>query len=201
MTKLLVRSSLAHFNETELAKNSDDDARRKGWNWRHYATWTVWVPTNSASTVGSPSSRSIETTSARLVFSSSRVSPCECAPGQPGINPTKRPVSESFSMTAVNFFTRIVYQILGFRTNWTEETEVLVSSVMFLAGGEVGIDLDFFCEGCLGRVGISFARGVLHDEAQPHSPPQEAPIGDSRSPWNWPEGTCADVASGGAKSE
>ena len=49
------------------------------------ATRSVWVPTNSDSSWGSPSSRSILITSSRLVRNSSIVSPCECAPGQPGM--------------------------------------------------------------------------------------------------------------------
>lgn len=49
------------------------------------ATVTVWVPTNSVSMWGLPSSRSMDTTSRRLLLTSSRVSPWECAPLKPGM--------------------------------------------------------------------------------------------------------------------
>ena len=52
------------------------------------ATTTVWVPTYSPSGTGSPSSRSIATTSLRFSLSSSMVSPWLCAPGNPGTYPT-----------------------------------------------------------------------------------------------------------------
>jgi len=59
-----------------------------------------WVPTNSASRTGSPSSSSMAITSRRLSRSSSRVAPCEWAPGNPGTYPTKKPVAVSRSITA-----------------------------------------------------------------------------------------------------
>ena len=65
-------------------------------------TVTSCVPMYSASNSGSPSSRSISITSRRFPLSSSRDSPWECAPGNPGTNPTSRPVQGHFSMTAVN---------------------------------------------------------------------------------------------------
>ena len=65
----------------------------------HYATLMVWTPTNSDSSLGSPSSRSMLTTSCRLPCSSSRVSPWLCAPGKPGTWPTNKPVSGSRSTT------------------------------------------------------------------------------------------------------
>jgi len=69
------------------------------------ATATFCTPTNSDSSTGSPSSRSIDITSRRLAFSSSSVAPWECAPGKPGTKPTKRPVSGSRSITAEYVFT------------------------------------------------------------------------------------------------
>ena len=59
------------------------------------------VPRNSPSRMGSPSSSSIEMTSRKLDFNSSRVAPCEWAPGNPGTYPTKRSVSTSRSTIAV----------------------------------------------------------------------------------------------------
>ncbi len=49
--------------------------------------------------------RSVAMTSRRLVFNSSTVAPCECAPGKPGTKPTKSPVSGSRSITAEYVFT------------------------------------------------------------------------------------------------
>ena len=59
------------------------------------------VPTNSASTAGSPSSSSMAVTSLRLAFSSSRDSAWLWAQGKPRTNPTYRLVSWLRSTTAV----------------------------------------------------------------------------------------------------
>jgi len=74
------------------------------------ATATFWTPTNSDSSVGSPSSRSIAITSCRLWLSSSSVSPWEWAPGKPGTKPTNKPVFGHRSITAEYTF------MAGFKT-------------------------------------------------------------------------------------
>ena len=74
--KLFMRSSLANFSKLQSFKQRDNFARAKDWNSAHaYGTITCWMPTNSASSRGSPSSRSISITSRRLRWSSSSVSP------------------------------------------------------------------------------------------------------------------------------
>ena len=62
---------------------------------------TVWMPTNSASRLGSPSSSRRAMTSFKLRFNSSSVSAWLWAPGKPGTYPTYSPVSGSRSTTAV----------------------------------------------------------------------------------------------------
>ena len=68
MTKLFVRAALAHLDEAEGFQYRNDLTRAKRRNATHerYATSSVCVPTNSASRVGSPSSRSMSTTSRRF---------------------------------------------------------------------------------------------------------------------------------------
>src|SRR5688572_10544834 len=109
MAELLVRATLPDFDKSDLLDRRDHFARLQHRELDHrQLTSTSWVPTNSASTFGSPSSRSILTTSRRFAFSSSRVSPCVCAPGKPGMKPTYNPVSASRSTTAVKLlFMRI----------------------------------------------------------------------------------------------
>ncbi len=48
-----------------------------------HAIFTLWVPINSASSSGSPSSKSISITSRGCLFNSSRLSACARAPGNP----------------------------------------------------------------------------------------------------------------------
>src|SRR5437667_6815383 len=65
------------------------------------------MPTNSASSCGSPSSRRRAITSFRLRLSSSSVSPWLWAPGKPGTYPTYTPVSGSRSTTSTTLFTPV----------------------------------------------------------------------------------------------
>jgi hypothetical protein len=59
-----MRPALAYLHEPQTLKERDDLPRfEDGEGARHYATWIVWTPTNSDSSVGSPSSRSISITS------------------------------------------------------------------------------------------------------------------------------------------
>ncbi|MEA3210895.1 MAG: hypothetical protein QOE70_3952 [Chthoniobacter sp.] len=79
MPILHVRASLPDKRKAQRLENATDLAgfedRRLGH--RYAATVILWVPTNSASRSGSPSSRSISMTSRRLRCSSSSDSPCE----------------------------------------------------------------------------------------------------------------------------
>ena len=64
MPELSMRPTLAHADESQALKQRDDFARREDRDRRHrYATRIVWMPINSDSSFGSPSSRSISTTS------------------------------------------------------------------------------------------------------------------------------------------
>ena len=64
MPELSMRSALAHADESQPLKQHNHFARREDRDRSHgYATWIVWMPTNSDSSFGSPSSRSISTTS------------------------------------------------------------------------------------------------------------------------------------------
>jgi hypothetical protein len=67
MSKLFVGAALTDFTEAEALKSRDYFACVEHWTARHdYATWTVCSPTNSEVRWGSPSSRSMATTSSRL---------------------------------------------------------------------------------------------------------------------------------------
>lgn len=105
MPVLDVRATLSNGDETLAFQKA---ANFRGFENRErthdQATATFCVPTNSASSLGSPSSRSIEMTSRKLALSSSNESACECAPGKPGTYPTSNPVTASRSTTAVNDF-------------------------------------------------------------------------------------------------
>ena len=82
---LNVRTALAHGGETQHLQQPANFAGFEDRDVSHrQATATLCVPTNSASSFGSPSSSSMATTSRRLAFSSSKDSACECAPGKPG---------------------------------------------------------------------------------------------------------------------
>ena len=85
MTILTVRSSLSDFDKSQLFQKRGNFP---GFQYRQrthcQATWMVWMPTNSDSRRGSPSSSNISTTSCRFCRSSSRLSPWLCAPGHPG---------------------------------------------------------------------------------------------------------------------
>jgi len=64
MSVLLVRAAMTDFNEAQPFKQSSDLAGPKNRNCpQGYATWMVRTPTNSDSSFGSPSSRSIAMTS------------------------------------------------------------------------------------------------------------------------------------------
>jgi len=99
---LFVRSFLANRRKAEPLEDCCHFHRLEDWVLSHcQASITVWVPTNSETNGGSPSSSSISMTSRRLLWSSSNVSACVCAPGNPGTCATYRPVSGHFSTTAV----------------------------------------------------------------------------------------------------
>src|SRR4029453_5096724 len=102
MAELLVGASLANFGEAQALQKGHDLTWFECGQRAHYATLIVWPATNSDSNLGSPSSRSMLTTSCRLACSSSSDSPWLCAPGHPGTCPTNRPVSGSRSMTTLN---------------------------------------------------------------------------------------------------
>ena len=85
VTVLPVRAALSNFDEPEAFQNPGDLTGFEDREVAHsYATLTVCVPMNSPSSLGSPSSRSIATTSSRFFRNSSMLAPCECAPGHPG---------------------------------------------------------------------------------------------------------------------
>src|SRR5574340_1152509 len=63
MPILLVRAPLPNLGEPESLKERHDLPRFQGGQVAHYATLTVCTPTNSDSSFGSPSSRSMATTS------------------------------------------------------------------------------------------------------------------------------------------
>ena len=73
----LVGAALAHLANSERG-------RRTGRAGMAAQTRTVWVPMNSPSIAGSPSSRIRATTSVRLALSSSSVAPWLWAPARPG---------------------------------------------------------------------------------------------------------------------
>jgi hypothetical protein len=105
MAVLDVRAALSHGDETEAFQKAANFSGFKNGNGTHdQATATFCVPTNSASSCGSPSSSSMAITSRRLALSSSSVSACECAPLNPGTYPTSNPVVGSRSTTAVKVF-------------------------------------------------------------------------------------------------
>ena len=73
---LSVGASLPHFNEAARLKQGRNLSGLEDRNSAHdYATRSVWTPMNSDSSFGSPSSRSMRTTSWRLTWSSSSVVP------------------------------------------------------------------------------------------------------------------------------
>lgn len=78
MAELLVRFALPDLSEPEFLQNLNHFAwlERRNFDQR-YLTARTCVPMNSPSSCGSPSSRSISTTSLRFSLSSSRVSPWE----------------------------------------------------------------------------------------------------------------------------
>src|SRR5947199_260910 len=85
VTKLLMRATLPYFNETEGLQTRHDLLGLQHWRLAHgQATCTFCVPTNSDSSLGSPSSSNMAMTSARFCRSSSRLALCGCAPGYPG---------------------------------------------------------------------------------------------------------------------
>lgn len=107
---LNMRTALADDDKTEAFQEPANLGGFENGNRPHgQATATFWVPTNSASRVGSPSSSSMEITSRRLALSSSSVSPWEWAPGKPGTYPTSKPVTGSRSMTAVKVFMAVFF--------------------------------------------------------------------------------------------
>lgn len=64
MSDLLVGATLADFDETVPHEKRDDLPRLENRDRPHvYATWILRTPTNSDSSAGSPSSRSISMTS------------------------------------------------------------------------------------------------------------------------------------------
>src|SRR5580704_19320087 len=73
MPELAMRTALSHFDEAESFQNSNDIARLEDWNVAHAPVATDCVPTNSASSFGSPSSNSISITSRKFRFNSSSV--------------------------------------------------------------------------------------------------------------------------------
>jgi hypothetical protein len=76
MPVLPVRSSLTRLNEPQPSEKGNHFPRLQDWDRSHgYPTWIVWIPTNSDSSFGSPSSRSISRTSCRFRWSSSRLVP------------------------------------------------------------------------------------------------------------------------------
>ena len=84
MPELAMGAALADLHESQAFKNSNS---LSGFQYReeaHGYTVTACVPMNSASSFGSPSSRSIWITSWRLSRNSSSVAPWLCAPGKPG---------------------------------------------------------------------------------------------------------------------
>ena len=109
MTELTVRSSLTNLFKPKTSKNSDDFFRFQDRKRSHDYTMTAWVPTNSASSLGSPSSKSICRTSWRFACNSSSVSPWECAPGKPGTYPVYSFVSGQRSIMAVNVLMMPLY--------------------------------------------------------------------------------------------
>ena len=68
---------------------------------QNYATIATCVPTNSDSSLGLTSSKSISIIFRRFLFRSSSVLPWECAPGNSGTYPMYRPVSGHLSTMAV----------------------------------------------------------------------------------------------------
>jgi len=67
VTKLFMRTTLPDLREPKLAENCDDLCWLEHGDAAHsYATETFWIPTNSDSSSGSPSSSSIVMTSRRL---------------------------------------------------------------------------------------------------------------------------------------
>src|SRR3990172_5346319 len=76
MPVLLMGPALTDADKPQPPQQRDDFARPEDGDRAHaYATRIVWIPTNSDSSFGSPSSRSISTTSWRFRRSSSRPSP------------------------------------------------------------------------------------------------------------------------------
>jgi len=76
VAKLFVRSSLPDRFKARLDQYRSYFFRLENRDASHdYATTTFWVPTNSVSSRGSPSSSNNAMTSLRLSFNSSRVSP------------------------------------------------------------------------------------------------------------------------------
>lgn len=64
MPVLAMRPTLTDFDEPQSFQQRHHLARLEDWDGaRHYDTWIVWIPTNSDSSLGSPSSRSIPRTS------------------------------------------------------------------------------------------------------------------------------------------
>lgn len=111
---LNMRSTLAQGLETETFQQATDFRRFEDGDRTHdQATATFWVPTNSASSRGSPSSSSMAMTSRRFALSSSSDAPWECAPGNPGTYPTSKPVTGSRSTTAVKVFMRPLFHCTG----------------------------------------------------------------------------------------
>src|SRR4030095_14944993 len=92
MAELLVGASLANFGEAQALQKGHDLTWFECGQRAHYATLIVWTATNSDSNLGSPSSRSMLTTSCRLACSSSSDSPWLWAPGHPGTWLTNTPV-------------------------------------------------------------------------------------------------------------
>lgn len=66
MAELLVGTFLPNFREAQALQKGNDLPRLEGGQRAHYATLMVWTATNSDSNFGSPSSRSMLTTSCRL---------------------------------------------------------------------------------------------------------------------------------------
>ena len=76
MAELLMTPLLARLDKTETFEDGHDfEWLQYGTKPHLHATTTLWVPINSVSSSGSPSSKSNSTTSLRLLFNSSKVSP------------------------------------------------------------------------------------------------------------------------------
>lgn len=114
VTVLSVRAALPDYLKAQGQKAHRDFSGLEDGNLSDlYATRTVWMPTNSDSMRGSPSSRSISIASWRFDCSSSSVAPWLCAPGHPGTEPTYNPVSPSRSITTLKARVWTSYKISG----------------------------------------------------------------------------------------